>query len=113
MGVCSRLNQARYAAVFVPGVGHAISGAAKVLNLRPKPKAKYLSVKCLYVCAYQVLTRAIPDVQGYVVRRAATGVGIEWLEFAPELVQFLAQYLTVSSTSKPVVAVTALPHPSR
>jgi hypothetical protein len=59
------------------------------------------------------LSRAIPNIQGYVVRRVATGVGIEWLEFAPELVQVLTQHLPVSSTSKPAFAVTASPHPSR
>jgi hypothetical protein len=30
-------------------------------------------------------------IEGYVVRREAAGVAIEWLEFAPELVQFLTQ----------------------
>lgn len=44
------------------------------------------------------LNRAVPNIQGYVVRRAATGVGIEWLEFAPELVQFLTQHPAISTT---------------
>jgi hypothetical protein len=44
------------------------------------------------------LNRAVPNIQGYVVRRAATGVGIEWLEFAPELVQYLTQHPTICTT---------------
>jgi hypothetical protein len=44
------------------------------------------------------LNRAVPNIQGYVVRRTDTGVGIEWLEFAPELVQFLTQRSTTSAT---------------
>ena len=59
------------------------------------------------------INRAIPNIQGYVVRRAATGVGIEWLEFAPELVQLLTQHSPVATTSKPALAVTASQHPSR
>ena len=44
------------------------------------------------------LNRAVPNIQGYVVRRAATGVGIEWLEFAPKLIQFLTQHSATSKT---------------
>jgi hypothetical protein len=43
------------------------------------------------------INRAVPHIQGYVVRRAATGVGIEWLEFAPKLVQFLRQHSAIST----------------
>jgi hypothetical protein len=42
--------------------------------------------------------QAVPNIQGYVVRRAATGVGIEWLEFAPELVRYLTQYPAISTS---------------
>jgi hypothetical protein len=58
------------------------------------------------------LNRAIRNIEGYVVRRAATGVGIEWLEFAPELVQFLTQRGPDSKTLKSVFALTTSP-PSR
>lgn len=44
------------------------------------------------------LNRAVPNIQGYVVRREATGVGIEWLEFAPKLVQYLTQHPTLSTS---------------
>ncbi len=55
------------------------------------------------------LNRAVPNIQGYVVRRTAIGVGIEWLEFAPELVQFLTQR-SAASTTNPAIAATVSPH---
>ena len=59
------------------------------------------------------LSRPIRNIKGYVVRRAATGVGVEWLEFAPELVQILTQRLPDSKTLKSAFALTTSPHPSR
>jgi hypothetical protein len=59
------------------------------------------------------LNRAIHNIEGYVVRRTATGVAIEWLEFAPELVQFLTQHLPVAETLNVPSSSNGSPHHSR
>lgn len=46
-----------------------------------------------------VLPRSVSHIEGYVVRRVEGGMAIEWLEFAPDLVQFLTQSLLRPSTS--------------
>jgi|SRR6185312_13704206 len=69
----------------VASVGHlceiSISGGLVRTTLPIRPLA-YISL--------EILVSGRPSIEGQVVRRTAEGIGVEWNEYAPWLVQLLA-----------------------